>query len=230
MATRLEKEFVTPVELAYIQGTVILRARSSELLILKQHVKSLHSITQPVEFSKYFINQALVNRPARKLFEAWLRKDKTVWPRLFKLIQSQYNAEDFTDIEEIQPEKAASTTPVSKENSTSKEPETKKKTTPKSAKKSNAHNKPSSVKTELDENQKSASAKKSTSSKKKTETKKTTTKKTTTKKATTKKATTKKATTKKAAASKTSTKKVAAKKTTSKKASSKKATGKKKSK
>jgi len=47
---------------------------------------ALQEIKEPKAFSQYFMRQALVNRPARKLFEAWLRKDQSVWPRLFKVI------------------------------------------------------------------------------------------------------------------------------------------------
>ena len=33
------------------------------------------------------MQEALVNRPARKLFEAWLRKDRSLWKRLFKAVK-----------------------------------------------------------------------------------------------------------------------------------------------
>ena len=80
------------VEVHYSQGLVVLRAKSSELLILAEHVSALQGLTDPKEFSQYFMRQALVNRPARKLFEAWLRKDNSVWPRLFKTIHSNKEA------------------------------------------------------------------------------------------------------------------------------------------
>jgi hypothetical protein len=74
------------VELYYHQDFAILRARGSELLILPQHVTALQKLSSSKEFSEYFMNTALVNRPARKLFQAWLRKDASLWTRLFKLI------------------------------------------------------------------------------------------------------------------------------------------------
>ena len=78
-----------PVEIFHNQGTIVLRARSSELLILPFHVKELQGLKKPQSFADYFKNQALVNRPARKLFEAWLKKDGTLWPRLFKTVQEE---------------------------------------------------------------------------------------------------------------------------------------------
>jgi hypothetical protein len=80
---------VQPVEIFHNQGTVVLRARASELLILPFHVKELQGLKKPQGFADYFKNQALVNRPARKLFEAWLRKDGTLWPRLFKTVHEE---------------------------------------------------------------------------------------------------------------------------------------------
>ena len=85
---QLQKEFsLSPVEIHSSHGAVIMRARNSELLILQQHVTELREKRDPKEFSKYFLDTALVNRPARKLFQAWARKDQSVWPRLFRAIQ-----------------------------------------------------------------------------------------------------------------------------------------------
>lgn len=78
-----------PVEILPVQETIVLRARGSELLILPHHVKELKGMTKPKDFSEYFRAEALVNRPARKLFEAWLRKDGTLWPRLYQTIHKE---------------------------------------------------------------------------------------------------------------------------------------------
>ena len=75
-----------PVEIMPIQDSLVLRARGSELLILSQHITELKQRKSPRDFSMYFTAEALVNRPARKLFESWLRKDGTLWQRLFKSI------------------------------------------------------------------------------------------------------------------------------------------------
>lgn len=75
-----------PVEIMPIQDSLILRARGSELLILAQHITELKQRKSKRDFSIYFTGEALVNRPARKLFEAWLRKDGTLWERLFHMV------------------------------------------------------------------------------------------------------------------------------------------------
>lgn len=78
-----------PVEILPVQETIVLRARGSELLILPHHVKKLKGLSKPRDFSQYFVGEALVNRPARKLFEAWLRKDHTLWPRLYQTVHKE---------------------------------------------------------------------------------------------------------------------------------------------
>ncbi len=78
-----------PVEILPVQETIVLRARGSELLILPHHVKKLKGLEKPRDFSQYFRAEALVNRPARKLFEAWLRKDQTLWPRLYQTVHKE---------------------------------------------------------------------------------------------------------------------------------------------
>lgn len=75
-----------PVEIMPIQDSLVLRARGSELLILAQHISELKQRKSKRDFSIYFTGEALVNRPARKLFEAWLRKDGTLWERLFHMV------------------------------------------------------------------------------------------------------------------------------------------------
>lgn len=75
-------------------GALILRSRVSELLILPQHIAQLKTNTDPKAFSKYFMDSALVNRPARKLFESWLRKDQAIWARLYKTISQMTVSEE----------------------------------------------------------------------------------------------------------------------------------------
>ena len=75
------------VEIYTVHGTVVLRGRGSELLILPNHVKALKALLNPSEFVTYFKNKALINRPARKMFEAWIKKDDTLWKKIYKTIQ-----------------------------------------------------------------------------------------------------------------------------------------------
>jgi len=77
---------VTPVEIIPVQGSLVLRARGSELLILTSYIIELKARSEPKEFASYFLSSALINRPARKLFEAWLRKDRGLWQRLYKTV------------------------------------------------------------------------------------------------------------------------------------------------
>lgn len=77
-----------PVEIHPIQDALVLRARGSELLILADHVAELKKLKSAGDFSRYFLHEALVNRPARKLFEAWLRKDGSLWARIYKTVQT----------------------------------------------------------------------------------------------------------------------------------------------
>ncbi len=107
------------VEIFPIQDTLVLRARGSELLIMAPHVKELKERKTPQEFSNYFMTKALINRPARKLFEAWLRKDRSLWPRIYKTIQEEMTLSSNEGSGEIQ-EQAA---PVPAEKSSEKSPE-----------------------------------------------------------------------------------------------------------
>lgn len=205
-------------------GTLVLRARQSELLILASHIVELKERKTPKDFTGYFMSEALINRPARKLFEAWLRKDKTLWRRIYDTVQNELevNADDLDDVAEAAPEKVEVKEKSAKPAAAKKATKTSEK---KPAEKKEAK-KQSEKKVEEKTTAKKATAKKATAKKaatKKTESKKTATKKTATKKASSsagKKTATKKAATKKA----TST---ATKKKTSKTAGKKKA-GKKK--
>lgn len=78
------------------EGAMILRARNSELLILPNHTIALQEIKEARAFSHYFIHEALLNRPARKLFEAWLRKDQSVWPRLYRFVHEELKVPEET--------------------------------------------------------------------------------------------------------------------------------------
>ena len=74
------------VQIFYNQGLVVLQARSSEILIIPQHVSELQKTNDLNSFREYFMSEALVNRPARKLFQAWLKKDSSLWNRLFACV------------------------------------------------------------------------------------------------------------------------------------------------
>ena len=77
---------MTPVEIFDYEGALILRARGSELVILPTFVHTLQNTEEPKEFAKFFLGEALVNRPARKLFDSWLRKDLELWKKIYHKI------------------------------------------------------------------------------------------------------------------------------------------------
>jgi hypothetical protein len=93
---------VLPVEvLPAPGGNLILRARGSELLIITNHVVELKTKREPKQFTEYFMGEALINRPARKLFEAWLRKDRGLWRRIYDCVQTiDTSGEDIAALKE----------------------------------------------------------------------------------------------------------------------------------
>lgn len=78
------------VELYPIQNALVLRARGTELLVLPGHVEELKKLKDTKDFANYFIQKAMVNRAARKLFEAWLRKDNTLWRRIYHSVMHDF--------------------------------------------------------------------------------------------------------------------------------------------
>lgn len=79
------------VEIYPIQNSLILRARGVELLVLPVHIEALKQLKDSKPFAEYFLQTAMVNRAARKLFEAWLKKDATLWQRIYKSVMNDFN-------------------------------------------------------------------------------------------------------------------------------------------
>lgn len=79
------------VELYAIQNSLVLRARGVELLVLPVHVEALKGLKESKAFSDYFLQTAMVNRAARKLYEAWLKKDATLWRRVYHSVMNDFN-------------------------------------------------------------------------------------------------------------------------------------------
>ncbi len=78
------------VELYPIQNSLILRARGVELLVLSVHIEALKELKDTKPFAEYFLHTAMVNRSARKLFEAWLKKDSTLWRRIYHSVMHDF--------------------------------------------------------------------------------------------------------------------------------------------
>jgi hypothetical protein len=214
---------VNPVEVVPAPGgTLILRARGSELLILPNHIVELQKLNGGKDFTTYFMKDALINRPARKLFEAWLRKDGSLWKRVYNTVHKEIEV-DQEVLDSINEASAKKTEPAAKPApKKEKKAEEKPKAAKPAAKKEKvAEEKPKAAKpaakkkaTKKAETTKKKTAKKKTTKKAESTTKKKTAKKTTKKATTTKKKTATKKTTKKATPTK---KKTAKKKTTKKK-------------
>lgn len=75
------------IEVIPYHDALVLRGKGSELVILPSYLEELKNIKQSKEFVDYFMKQALVNRTARKLFEAWLKKDRGLWQRIYDCVR-----------------------------------------------------------------------------------------------------------------------------------------------
>lgn len=80
------------VKIFFQQQHLVLRAEPSELYVLAEHVTELRKLKETSAFAAYFRNTALVNRPARKLFDAWLRKDRELWTRIYRAVHDDKDA------------------------------------------------------------------------------------------------------------------------------------------
>ena len=81
------------VEIYPIQNNLILRARGVELLVMPVHIDALKEKKDTKAFAEYFLQTAMVNRAARKLYEAWLKKDPTLWKRVYHSVMNDFNEE-----------------------------------------------------------------------------------------------------------------------------------------
>jgi hypothetical protein len=84
---------VQAVELYPIQNSLILRARGVELLVLPVHIEELKEKKDSKAFADYFLQKAMVNRSARKLYEAWLKKDASLWRRVYHSVMNDFNGD-----------------------------------------------------------------------------------------------------------------------------------------
>ena len=78
------------VQIIFNVGTqvLVLRSGAAELYITTEHVAELRKLTAKDAFATYFRDQALVNRSARKLFDAWLRKEHGLWQRIYQTLHA----------------------------------------------------------------------------------------------------------------------------------------------
>ena len=80
------------VSIDFREQNLVLRAPPSELYVLAEHVEELRKLKETSAFAAYFRDKALVNRPARKLFDAWLRKEQGLWQRIYQAVHDNQDA------------------------------------------------------------------------------------------------------------------------------------------
>jgi hypothetical protein len=71
------------VSLEWQLNNMILRRGASVLMIEAANVQVLRTLKEKNEFTEFFRTKALVNREARRVFEAWERKDKDLLDKLY---------------------------------------------------------------------------------------------------------------------------------------------------
>lgn len=74
------------VSLRWERNNLILSRGTSQLLIKAEDVQALRGLKEQAPFSEYFLNKALVNREARRVFQAWERKDAELLQKLHQEI------------------------------------------------------------------------------------------------------------------------------------------------
>ena len=72
------------VALEWNRNNLILKRGASNLVINAENVQSLRTQESEDDFSAFFRTKALQNREARRVFEAWERKDKELLNKIYK--------------------------------------------------------------------------------------------------------------------------------------------------
>ncbi len=76
------------VELEWNRNNMILKRGASTLVINAENVQSLRTQDNQEQFIAFFRTTALQNREARRVFEAWERKDGELINKLYKEMMS----------------------------------------------------------------------------------------------------------------------------------------------
>lgn len=72
------------VSLEWNRNNLILKRGASSLVINAENVQSLRTQDNEADFIDFFRKKALENREARRVFEAWERKDKELLGKIYK--------------------------------------------------------------------------------------------------------------------------------------------------
>ena len=76
------------VSLEWNQNNLVLRRGDSILLIESDKVNQLRTLKESSAFAEFFRGTALVNREARRVFQAWERKDNQLLNKLYAEMMS----------------------------------------------------------------------------------------------------------------------------------------------
>ena len=76
------------IELEWNRNNLILKRGASNLVINAENVQSLRTQDNETEFNEFFRTKALQNREARRVFEAWERKDKDLLTKIYSEMMS----------------------------------------------------------------------------------------------------------------------------------------------
>ena len=87
------------VSIRVFENHLLLRSGHAELLVTPEHLENLSATEDKRAFARYFLEQALVNRPARKLFKSWLRKDGELWTKVYLAIMREKNKQQMEQAE-----------------------------------------------------------------------------------------------------------------------------------
>lgn len=70
--------------LEWNQNNLILRRGASSLIINAENVQELRTAGSEDAFKSFFMTKALQNREARRVFQAWERKDASLLDKLYQ--------------------------------------------------------------------------------------------------------------------------------------------------
>lgn len=77
------------INLEWNQNNLILRRGASSLVINPENVQSLRTQENEDGFKTFFLEKALQNREARRVFQSWQRKDKDLLQKIYKEMTSE---------------------------------------------------------------------------------------------------------------------------------------------
>ena len=77
------------VDLEWNRNNLILKRGQSSLVINPENVQSLRTMDSEENFTQFFLNSALQNREARRVFKSWERKDKDLLKKIYTEMTSE---------------------------------------------------------------------------------------------------------------------------------------------